>query len=250
MRRLLTAFALTLLAAPVSADEKPALEVGFAEADITPKVEAKGKPVYLAGFGQNRKATGVHDPLMARAVVLSRRQAEDRARLASISSGFFHANVERVRKELPGFDYVLVSSTHNHEGPGHARPVGAEPAAERRRSRLPRPRREAASSRRSRPPTRRARPSRPASAPWPRRSCCTTAGSRIVKHDELVVLQFTDAKSGKTAGVARAVELPPRDARRQEHAGQRRLRRLHRSKHLKKKLRLPGASTSPAPSAG
>src|SRR5262249_47435849 len=44
------------------------LEVGFGEADITPKVG--GKAVYIAGFGNNRKAVGVHDPLLARAVVL------------------------------------------------------------------------------------------------------------------------------------------------------------------------------------
>jgi hypothetical protein len=31
--------------------------------------------------------------------------------------GFFNANVGRVRAALKGFDYVLVSSTHNHEGP-------------------------------------------------------------------------------------------------------------------------------------
>ena len=46
------------------------LSVGFAEADVTPKLDAK-KPVYIAGFGHNRKATKVHDPIMARAVVLS-----------------------------------------------------------------------------------------------------------------------------------------------------------------------------------
>src|SRR5262249_9856591 len=31
--------------------------------------------------------------------------------------GFFNGNVRRVRDALPGFSYVLVSSTHNHEGP-------------------------------------------------------------------------------------------------------------------------------------
>ncbi len=37
--------------------------------------------------------------------------------LARPRQGFFLPYVERVRKELPGFDYVLVTSTHNHEGP-------------------------------------------------------------------------------------------------------------------------------------
>ena len=57
--------------APLCGDEpaRPAaaLEAGFGEADITPEVDKK--PVYIAGFGKNRKADGVHDPLipMARA---------------------------------------------------------------------------------------------------------------------------------------------------------------------------------------
>jgi hypothetical protein len=31
--------------------------------------------------------------------------------------GLYQATVERARSRLPGFTYVLVSSTHNHEGP-------------------------------------------------------------------------------------------------------------------------------------
>jgi hypothetical protein len=90
------------------------LNVGFAATDITPKLD--GDPVYMAGFGQNRKATGVHDPLMVRAVVLT--GGGKRIALASVDVvGFFHPNVEKIRKQLPGFDYVLISSTHNHEGP-------------------------------------------------------------------------------------------------------------------------------------
>src|SRR5262245_17312516 len=90
------------------------IRAGFGETDITPKVG--DKPVYMAGFGQDRKATKVHDPLMARAIVL--RAGERKVALVSIDVvGFFHPNVERVRKQLPGFTYILVSSTHNHEGP-------------------------------------------------------------------------------------------------------------------------------------
>jgi hypothetical protein len=94
--------------------EQASFQAGFAETDITPKLGEN--PVYLAGFGQNRKATGVHDPLKARAVVL--RQGDRRVALVSIDVvGFPHANVLQVRRQLPGFTYVLVSSTHNHEGP-------------------------------------------------------------------------------------------------------------------------------------
>jgi hypothetical protein len=95
------------------AEEKP-LQVGFAEADITPKLG--DKPVFMAGFGQNRKATKVHDPLMARAVVLR----HDKAKIALVSIdviGFFNPDVVAVRDKLPGFSHVMVGSTHNHEGP-------------------------------------------------------------------------------------------------------------------------------------
>jgi hypothetical protein len=90
------------------------LEVGFGEVDITPKLG--DKPVYIAGFGQNRKATRAHDPLFARAVVL--KDGKKKVALVSVDLvGFFRPNVLNVRKRLPGFEYVLVSSTHTHEGP-------------------------------------------------------------------------------------------------------------------------------------
>jgi hypothetical protein len=90
------------------------VRVGFGEADITPKVG--DKPVYIAGFGNDRKATGVHDPLMARAVVLE--QGQTKIALVSVDLvGFFYPRVLRVRERVRGFSYVLVTSTHNHEGP-------------------------------------------------------------------------------------------------------------------------------------
>ncbi len=107
---LLLPFTLLLADAPPG----EALQVGFAETDITPKVEKK--TVYMAGFGHNRKATGVHDKLKARAVVLA--HGKEKIALVAVDLvGLFHPQVESVRKKLPGFTYVLVSSTHNHEGP-------------------------------------------------------------------------------------------------------------------------------------
>jgi hypothetical protein len=94
--------------------ESDELQAGFAEMDITPHV--KEKTVYLAGFGHNRKATGVHDPLKARAVVF--KHGKEKIALVAVDLiGLFHPHVESVRKRLPDFRYVLVSSTHNHEGP-------------------------------------------------------------------------------------------------------------------------------------
>ncbi len=107
----------------VDANEKPSLvgapagpvfHAGFGEADITP--ELGKKPVYLAGFGKNRKATDIHDPLYARAVVLA--HGDTKIALVSVDLvGLFHPFVEAVRRQLSGFQYVLISSTHNHEGP-------------------------------------------------------------------------------------------------------------------------------------
>ncbi|WP_238537730.1 neutral/alkaline non-lysosomal ceramidase N-terminal domain-containing protein [Zavarzinella formosa] len=102
-----------LLLAPV-ASAGP-LTVGFADIDVTPAIEAK-TPVFMAGFGANRKATKVHDPLMARAVVLS----DGTQKIAMVCTdviGLFNDFANDVRSDLTGFTYVLVSSTHNHEGP-------------------------------------------------------------------------------------------------------------------------------------
>jgi hypothetical protein len=88
--------------------------VGFGEADVTPALDKK--PVYMAGFGKNRKATKIHDPIMARAIVLD--HAGKKIAIVAVDVvGLFNEVPRRVRQQLPGFAYVLVSSTHNHEGP-------------------------------------------------------------------------------------------------------------------------------------
>ena len=97
----------------VAAQEAP-LRVGIAQVDITPALGKK--PVYIAGYGKNRQATKVHDPLMARALLL----AHGDRKLAMVSIdlvGLFHDCVERIRPRLPSVSYLLVTSTHNHEGP-------------------------------------------------------------------------------------------------------------------------------------
>ncbi len=115
-RAVLVGFAACLLLLPCSSapPAEPILEAGFGEADVTPRPGTR--PVFIAGFGRDRKATGVHDPLHARALVL--RHGERKVALVSVDViGLFHPLIERVRKRLDGFSYVLVSSTHNHEGP-------------------------------------------------------------------------------------------------------------------------------------
>src|SRR5688572_30186394 len=91
------------------------LRAGFAAVEITPKLGGP-RPVYIAGYGLDRKATGVHDPLYARAVVL----AHQRQRIAIVAVdlvGLQYPAVKAIRAKLPDVRYVLVASTHNHEGP-------------------------------------------------------------------------------------------------------------------------------------
>ena len=112
------AFVLLLgaLVAPV-APAGGGLSFGFAKRTITP--ELGRQPVYLAGFDNDRRATGVHDDLWARAVAVS----DGRQRIVLVSVdiiGLFHADVEKARALLRGTagDAVLiVTSTHNHQGP-------------------------------------------------------------------------------------------------------------------------------------
>lgn len=95
------------------------LEVGFGKRDITPDPGGKAA-VWLAGYGMNRKAEGVHDPLYARAIVL---KSGDRAiGLVSVDLvGYMYPNTLSARAKASarglGLDYVLVGATHNHEGP-------------------------------------------------------------------------------------------------------------------------------------
>lgn len=100
------------------AEVKPhndSLRVGFAAIDVTPDVQSKFG-VWLAGYGPGRKALGVHDKLFARAVVIT--DGDKKVAMISVDVvGLQYPTVNRIREKLAGFDYVLVSSTHNHEGP-------------------------------------------------------------------------------------------------------------------------------------
>jgi len=92
-----------------------AVEVGFSAVDITPDVDGE-RPVWIAGYGQNRKAESVHDPLYVRAFVL--RDGDQRIAFAVADVvGLQRPVVNAVREQLQEFTHVTISSTHNHEGP-------------------------------------------------------------------------------------------------------------------------------------
>ena len=112
---------------PGSPDPRAAerLEAGFAEADITPVLDPS-RPVWIAGYGMGRRATGVHDPLRVRAVVL--RDGVRKFALACVDLvGLQYPETKRIRARLPEFAEVMVSSTHNHEGPDVIGIWGANP---------------------------------------------------------------------------------------------------------------------------
>jgi hypothetical protein len=81
---------------------------------ISPALQDR-PPVYMAGFGHNRKAMTVHDDLYARCVAFSSGQKPLVVCEVDLI-GFFIDDVLRVRAKVPDAD-VVVASTHVHEGP-------------------------------------------------------------------------------------------------------------------------------------
>jgi hypothetical protein len=100
-------------------DQSKTLRAGFARVKINPDLTDPRHPIYVAGFGQNRKATGIHDDLWAIGCVLD--DGTRRVAIVSLDAiGFFHDDVVRVRQRLAPewkLDYTIVCSTHNHSTP-------------------------------------------------------------------------------------------------------------------------------------
>ena len=94
------------------------LQAGVAKATITPNVRA-GR-VYMAGFGNNRVATGVHDDLWVRCLALGTPDAK-LAMCEADLIGLFYDDVLKVRAKVkasaPDVTQVIVASAHDHEGP-------------------------------------------------------------------------------------------------------------------------------------
>jgi hypothetical protein len=113
----------------------PLAKVGVCKVDITPispslvdeyeaafggtAVVNHTDPVYLAGFGNDRQATGYNDQLWARGMVVDGRGG----RIAIVAVdliGYFNAEVQTIRAMVDPaseVDYLVVHSTHQHEGP-------------------------------------------------------------------------------------------------------------------------------------
>lgn len=121
------------------------LRIGFAAHDISPLVEdswtdingdaqyseedgdtftdrngnGQFDPVWMAGFQNQRPAQGIHDPLWSRSMVID--DGEFTLAWAVLDMiGYGNDDIIEVRKkvqEQSDIDYVIVSSTHTHEGP-------------------------------------------------------------------------------------------------------------------------------------
>ena len=130
---------------PAATPQPGRLEVGVAKREITPDLEKDYDPwvdvnknnkydegvdtytdrngngkfdgVWIAGFGTNRPAQGVHDPQWVRAIAL--RNNGVTVAMASVDAiGLFHNEVIKIRKMVDpslNIDHIVVSSTHCHE---------------------------------------------------------------------------------------------------------------------------------------
>jgi hypothetical protein len=131
---------------PAEGEVSGQLKVGFASALITPELpdiwtdsdnDARYEPCkgdsyidgngngkfdayWLSGFYIKRAANGIHDDILARAIVW-----DDSATVVGLvvldAIGFFHDDVVTVRKmvaeRIPEIDHLIISSTHSHEVP-------------------------------------------------------------------------------------------------------------------------------------
>jgi len=92
------------------------LQIGYAQATITPALD---RPVYLAGFGQNRTAESVHDDLYVRALALVHggiRLVVVALDLIGLPRQHCQELEQRINEEAPG-TRLLLSCTHTHHGP-------------------------------------------------------------------------------------------------------------------------------------
>jgi hypothetical protein len=100
---------------PISPGLVEEYQAAFGEAAVVNHTD----PVYLAGFGNNRQATGYNDRLWARGIVVDGKGG----RIAIVALdvvGYSNAEVKTIRSLInpaSQIDYTVVHSTHQHEGP-------------------------------------------------------------------------------------------------------------------------------------
>jgi hypothetical protein len=94
------------------------IKAGASAQPITPDLD-KHHPIYIAGFDRNRVATGIHDDLWSRSCCMQ----IGNTTIAFVSVdliGIMYPTYQRIIQNLPEItpiDRVILTSTHNHEGP-------------------------------------------------------------------------------------------------------------------------------------
>ncbi len=127
MRRLLTIAVFLIIGAPlVSAGD---FEAGASQSTITPELRPE-RAVFLAGFGHNRTATGIHDDLYARCLALG--VANQKLVICSVDLiGLFYDDVLAIRQQFdrmtPSGSFLIVAATHTHAGPDTLGLYGPKP---------------------------------------------------------------------------------------------------------------------------
>ncbi len=96
------------------------MKIGYAQTVITPALE---RPVFLAGFGNNRRAETIHDDLYARALAIQTEQTT-LVLVALDLIGLFRPAVQDVIQRIKTSELfknsevsVVIASTHTHHGP-------------------------------------------------------------------------------------------------------------------------------------
>lgn len=78
------------------------MKIGYAQTVITPSLD---KPVYLAGFGNNRRAEAIHDDLYARALAIQ----DEKKTLVLVALdliGFFRSDVQDVIRRVQTSEFL------------------------------------------------------------------------------------------------------------------------------------------------
>src|SRR4051794_8784117 len=92
------------------------VQIGAAEIDITPPIGHR-----MAGYFDERLATGIHDPLKAKAIVLG--QGQEQVALVFCDLVGISLNVSKKARALASqrtgipVTNILISATHSHTGP-------------------------------------------------------------------------------------------------------------------------------------
>jgi hypothetical protein len=127
MRRSLTITAFLIIVAPLVFSDS--LRAGAAQSVITPQL-LSAQAVYLAGFGYNRVATGVHDDLYARCLAL-RVGPQTLVICSADLIGLFYDDVLTIRRafqqQTSPASFLVVASTHTHAGPDTLGLYGSKP---------------------------------------------------------------------------------------------------------------------------